>query len=405
MFETLHNLAHQAGHIIRTLWGALHHRNARTRLVTIHLSYPNLIHNLKQFETLSPHIFPVLKANAYGHGLTPIAHMLERAVSEHAIRPLPYIAIDSLYEAEVVRRAGIHTPLLVLGYTEPADIVECTLSHITFMMISRDQIERLVKKISPHREQSITIHLKIDTGMSRHGITTDDIEHVRTLLQTPHLTLTGLATHFMSADDPADPATHAQIKVWEQAYTRFSHPQKPPLWCHISNSAGHGWPQPAHVNASRLGLGLYGVNPDGPDAVASLTLKPVLTMTTRITSTRRIHAGTRIGYNGTFTATHDMTIATLPVGYYEGIDRRLSNAGSVNIHGIDAPIIGRVSMNITTIDISHIPQAVVGDEVIALGDSTTGNQTFGTIAKLAHGAIPYDIMTGLPQHIKRVVEG
>jgi alanine racemase len=233
--------------------------------------------------------------------------------------------------------------------------------------------------------------------MHRQGISpSEQAEAAEIIKKSPALYLEGTCSHFADADNADDTYTQKQISTWNKSVAYFRAEFPTLKYWHISASAGHIYKQ-AEANLTRLGIGLYGlIN------IAGLNLRPVLEMNTMITSIKKIHRGDRVGYGGTFTAPEDMTIATIPVGYYEGVDRRLSNIGFMKLGETECPIVGRVSMNITTIDVSKIPHAKIGDKIIVISRNKNDKNSVENIAKLC-GIISYEIAVYVPSQLRRVV--
>lgn len=360
------------------------YRDSSSSLIMISLSRSALLNNLNEFKKLAPQgqIIPVLKSNAYGHGIHLIAQELEK-------ERLPFFAIDSYFEAENLRNEGIKTPLLIIGYVRPETINSSKLKNISYVITSLESLKSIKSKTR--------VHLKIDTGMKRQGILPEEKETAATLIKNnPLITLEGICSHFADADGPDATFTMKQITEWNKSVDYFKKEFLDLKYWHISQSAGHAYKE-ASANISRLGIGLYGLTD-----FQGLNLKPVLEMKTIITGVKKIKAGDLVGYNGTFTAQHDMTIATIPVGYYEGVDRRLSNKGFVKIGNAFCPIVGRVSMNITTVDVSEIPDVKIGDEVIVMSRNKQDKNSIENMAQEC-GTISYEGTVKIPEQLKRVM--
>jgi alanine racemase len=360
-----------------------------TSLITITLSKSALLNNLNEFKELVPEslIAPTLKSNAYGHGVELIAKELESIGA-------PFFVIDSYFETIVLRNGNIKTPLLVIGYSTTNTILKNNLKDIIFTITSIEALEDL----SRNANHKVHIHLKIDTGMHRQGILTEELDRAFELINSnKNILLEGICSH-LSDSDGIDPSfTHKQIDIWnnivEKTLTHF-----PTLkYYHLSNTYGHQFAKKIKANVYRLGIGLYGLA-----EIPGLDLKPVLEMKTIVSSVKKIKKSETVGYNNTFTADKDMTIATIPVGYYEGLDRRFSNKGYVKINGIFCKIIGRVSMNISTIDVSELDGPKIGDEVIVFSNIPTDKNSIKSIAEAA-GTITYEIVVDIPEKIKRVI--
>jgi alanine racemase len=362
-----------------------------TPLVHVYISAPALLHNLQTYQNIHQGVAcaPVLKSNAYGHGLVPIARILDG-------EKLPFLVVDSLYEARMLRNSGIKTPILIIGFVQPQNILRNRLSKISFIITSLEQLYAVTSSVS----RPLNIHIKIDTGMHRQGLLPEQIPECIRLIQThAHIRLEGVCSHFADAENPDTSFTDLQRKTWEEVVSLFKKAFSEISYIHISGTAGTAHPTTTHENMIRLGLGLYGIN---PSPLADLSLKPALEMKTVLSSVKHIQKGELVGYNGTFSAERDMRVATVPVGYFEGVDRRLSNRGSFKIGSVFCPIVGRVSMNITSIDVSLVPGAKLGDEVTIISNTKSDENSVSNLAQKAE-TIPWEILVHIPQHLKRVV--
>ncbi len=328
-----------------------------------------------------------MKSNAYGHGLAEVAHILDG-------QTLPFLCVDSYFEALILRNEGIGTPLLILGYTPLETLLKNGLEDVAFGIISIEGLRDVAASTS-----EVKIHLKLDTGMHRHGIPLEHIdEAVRLIRGNARITLEGLYSHFADADTPDSAHAGMQIKRWNDAVKRFRSAFPSLRYYHLSASSGISRIQEFEANVLRLGIGLYGINV----SPTPLPLMPALEMMTRITSVRTLSKGESIGYNATFTAPRDMRVASIPAGYFEGVDRRLSNKGSLVVAERPCPIVGRVSMNITSLDVSKLPNARIGEKVIVISDDAAAPNSVEGIAKTC-GTIPYEILVHIPTHLRRTV--
>lgn len=357
-------------------------------LITITISKSALLHNLNEFKKLNPQntIFPVLKSNAYGHGLVEVARIVE---SQSKL-----IIVDSYFEAETLRNNGIRTPLLIMGYVRSESISASSLPNILYTIGSLDSLYSIKSKVK--------IHLKIDTGMNRQGILPDELNSALEFIEkNKNIELEGICSHFADSDGQDPEFTRTQIKTWNNIIKEVRNKFQHILYTHLSNTYGHKFIDEIDTNSSRLGLGLYGLA-----EIAGLELKPALEMKTIISSVKKIKSGDIVGYNGTFKADKDMIIGIIPVGYYEGIDRRLSNRGVVKIKNKFCLITGRVSMNISAIDLSNVENIKPEEEVIVISSKKSDPNSIENIAKSITeigGAIPYEIAVHIPAHLKRVV--
>jgi alanine racemase len=347
-----------------------------TPLILVNIRKDRLLSNIRTYQKIAGvPVSPVLKSNAYGHGLIETARVIEKAALSGKIQPIPFLIIDSYFEATALRARGITTPLLVIGYTPAKTISTNKLRNVTFTITSIDALREL-------SNAKTTIHLKIDTGMYRQGILPEEIREAKEIISKSQISLTGVCSHLASSD------RDDQIEVWEELVNQFPDV----TWRHISATDGHNIGVIGGVTMTRLGIGMY-LGRDG--------LNPALEMTTTVSGIKRVKTGERIGYDGTFTVKDDMIIATIPVGYFEGLDRRLSNKGFVKINDILAPIVGRVSMNISTVDITNIPDVTLGTKVIVISAEPNDKNSIKNIASICD-TITHEILVHIPEHLKRI---
>lgn len=365
--------------------------SASTPLVKVYISASAILHNLHTYQNEYKGVTcaPVLKSNAYGHGLVPIAKILDA-------EDLPFLVVDSLYEARILRNNGITTAILIIGFVQPENILRNRLSKISFTITSLEQLQAVASSVS----RPLNVHIKIDTRMHRQGLLPEQVHECISLMQAhAHIKLEGVCSHFADAENKDTSFTDLQRKTWDDVVSIFKKTFPKIPFIHISGTAGAAHPTTAHENMIRLGLGLYGIN---PSPFTDLALRPALSMQTVVSSVKHIRKGERIGYNGTYRTERNMSIATIPVGYSEGVDRRLSNRGSFKIGSVFCPIVGRVSMNITSIDVSLVPNVKMEDEVIIISNIADDENSVANLALQAE-TIPWEILIHIPQHLKRVV--
>jgi alanine racemase len=240
--------------------------------------------------------------------------------------------------------------------------------------------------------------------MHRQGLLASQLEEVAEIIDiNPSVIIKGICSHLSDADNEDPSFTESQIHSWNSIILDLQSKYSTIEHVHISNTDGHHYIPDAVATLSRLGLGLYGLT-DGAIFTPALDIQPVMSMETIITGIKKLKRDDAVGYGNTFKADRDMTIATIPVGYYEGIDRRLSNIGKILVsREHDAcPILGRVSMNITVIDISHIPDPKIGMPVTVISDEATDPNSIVSMAR-ACKTIPYELVVHVPEQLKRVV--
>jgi len=361
------------------------------RLVEIFINKNRLLNNLHAFQKFKPRwqVAPVLKSNCYGHGLETISKILDQ-------ENLPFFCVDSFFEAVELRHIGIKTNILIFGYTELNNILESKLKNVAFAITSLDQLQQLVNNLKIQKN----IHLKFDTGMHRQGILISEVDDVIKLVkQNKNIFLEGIFSHLADADVENSEPTLKQINVWNNLVDKFLKEFSNLKYYHLAATSGYSYKDLIKANVGRLGRGMYGIR---VHSLNNMPVDPVLKMQSKISSLKEIDKGESVGYNFTFTADKKMKIATIPLGYYEGLDRRLTNKGFVKIKNIYCPIIGRVSMNITSIDVSEIKDIKIGDSVEIISCNSVDKNSIESMAALCSAA-SYEILVHLAPHLRRTV--
>lgn len=379
-------------------------RRVYHNLNRITISSQALRENFAYFSQTNPHaeIAPVLKANAYGHGLVPIGQWIDKNLK------VPFICIDSMHEAYQLRHVGVRTPLLLIGYTFPQNFhTYKALRRISFPVWDQDSLESL-NTFQP----GASIHLKIDTGMNRLGLLENEIPQWLKLLKTyRRIKIDGIYTHLSKADDPKDyQFTSMQVQTFKHVIKQFESAGYSFKWKHISASAAAVPDTRNHIadpdfNLIRLGLGFYGYNP--LTIKKSLPLTPALTLESHLVQIKNLSPGNQVGYGGSYTITKPSTIGIVPLGYADGLDRRLSNKGIVQVETeqnqiLTAPIIGRVCMNMTIIKLPANHNWKVGNRVKIISSHNPHPNSITSQARQLN-TIPYEILTRLNPTIKRVI--
>jgi len=337
-------------------------------------------------------IFPVVKADAYGHGALPICRALGR-------RNLDCICLALLEEGIELRNAGIELPVLILGPLEIYQIGEAVRHRFipsAYRMDIIDEIEKVARSIG----RKVPFHLKLDTGMGRLGLFQEQAEAVAAKIRNlKYGYAEGIFSNFSSADEPHKPATREQMK----SFFRFiavleAHGIRIPTR-HLANSSGIlNFPE-SHLDAVRPGLLIYGLNP--PSSPLRLPVEPVLALKSRIVSLKEYRKNVPIGYGGRFVTKRKSRIAVLPVGYDDGIMRALSPEGEVILKGKRAPIVGAVSMDLITIDVTDIRGVKTGDVATLIGRERAEEISALELARKA-GTIPYEILCRIGRRVPRI---
>ena len=343
---------------------------------------------------LAPAIIAVVKANAYGHGARRVAETLERA---GAIM----LAVADIEEGVELRKSGINAPILIFGALSVSDLDGIFDYNLT-PTISSPAAGEALQAGAAKRGAKLHYHLKIDTGMNRLGFRHDNLRRtLPPLLASPNLVIDAVHTHFGTADEPGHRLFETQRQHFEIACTTIDDLGAGPRLRHAANSAALLRDSRVWFDFVRPGLLLYGVVP--PPLASTIELKPVMSLTSRVVATKGVRVGETVGYGSRFTADRPMTLAVIPAGYADGLDRRLENKGSVLVRGRRAQIVGAVSMDMLTADVTDIDGVRPGDEVVFLGSQGGEPQQTIDAREMAAwiGAIPYEILCRLGSRVER----
>ena len=342
----------------------------------------------------APRIIAVVKANAYGHGSERVALALERAGAT-------MLACADIEEGIVLRRAGVSVPILVFGALSVSDL-DGLFEFALTPTISTPSAARAVQAAAAARKATVGYHLKIDTGMNRLGFRHDNLR--RTLpevIGSPNLALEAVYTHFATADDPDLPLFNDQRVRFEEATRVVAELVGRKVLRHACNSAALLRDSRVWHDIVRPGLLLYGVVP--PPLSSTIPLQPVMSLTSRVVGVKGLRPGEAVGYGSRFRTDAPASIAVVPAGYADGLDLRLEQRGQVLIRGHRAPIVGAVSMDMITVDVTGIDGVQPGDEVVLIGSQ--GNEPWQRIdvreMAAAIGSIPYEIVCRIGARIER----
>ena len=365
---------------------------------TINLNH--LLENVKNIEAniqKDTSIYAIIKADGYGHGAIPIAKELE------AVSCVSGYGVATFEEAMVLIHSNIKKPILILGYTFPYCYDELCIHEIRPTVFRSDMLEEL-SEVAKKQQKEIRIHIKVDTGMSRIGIQTDDdgFLFVKKALATEGIIVEGIFTHFARADETDKSWVTEQINLFHQFISRIEKElhYKVPIK-HCSNSAGIIELNHANMDRVRAGIILYGLWPSLEVAKNKVELKPVLELKSHIVHIKELEKNRQISYGGTYTITGKTRIATIPVGYGDGYPRSLSNKGWVLLNGKRANIIGRICMDQFMIDITNITDVKIGDEVVLIGKSGSQIITMEDLGEVS-GRFNYELACDLGRRIPRV---
>lgn len=366
------------------------------RPTTLEINLDVLEYNLNYFkQKLSKEIelMAVIKANAYGHGVIPIVKHLQ-------ILGVKYFAVAFLDEAIQLRKAGILSSVLVMGHT-PESGIELAIQHsISLTVYTFDVLEQM-NKVGEELNKKVKVHIKVDTGMGRIGLKPDEVNnYYQEIKNYPWIEIEGLYTHFATSDEKDKTFTDQQYQLFQKIISEDKGLEKIPLR-HVSNTAAISDLPNYSQSIARLGIGLYGLLPSQDVSILPEDIKPIMSLKTKVVLVKTINEGQTVSYGATFKAEKQTKVATLPLGYADGLSRRLSNIGQVLIHGTRAPIIGRICMDQTMIDVSKISNVQIGDEVVIIGSQDNECITVDDQAEML-GTINYELVTLFGERIPRI---
>jgi alanine racemase len=376
---------------------------------------------LKSLAAGDAELLAVVKSDAYGHSLALCAPAAVRAGAE-------WLGVTSVEEGVAARSLCPEARVLVMSGCFPgegAEVVAHGLTPVVWEPWHLDELEGAARVVEAG---ALPVHLEVDTGMSRQGVSLDGLAaRLKRFAAGSSLHVEGVLTHLFAADETDGRATEAQLARLDEALAQIFAAGLKPTWLSVGSSAAliHGesgriralaerWGMKAMI---RPGLALYGVVPQfGPRfeqdrfeqeeepkgvSAARARLKPVLSWKTRVVGVRTVPAGAVVGYNGTFVATETMRLALLPVGYADGLDRRLGNCFSLLVRGERAPLVGRISMDLAVLDVTEIDAVEAGDEVVILGAQGTETILASDHAE-ATGTIPWEVFTRIGARVRRI---
>ena len=366
-----------------------------------------LINNFKEFQRIrgkDSDVYPVVKANAYGHGMVLVSRVLSKAGARG-------FCVNELWEAERLRLAGVLGRIIVLGRVPPeyaADAVELDAVPVIYDY----DMARAMGKAADAKGKHARVMLKVETGTHRQGLDPDRVLDLATRIKAlSGVELFGLSTHFADIEDTTDHEfAMAQLTRFLETAAKFrdlgiSHG----LLSAANSAAALLWPE-THLDVIRLGISLYGLWPSKETFATAVQrhreavdLRPVLTWKTRVAQVKTVPKGSYIGYGRTFKTTHDTKIAVIPVGYYDGYDRKGSNLAHVLIRGVRCQVRGRVCMNMFMVDVTDVPGVVPDDDVVLLGRQ--GNEVITAEAMAGwFDTINYEVTTRINENIPRVLK-
>lgn len=342
----------------------------------------------------------VVKANAYGHGLETIAASIADQVD--------WFGVNCIDEALTVTRTGTQKPIAILGHT-PLDRLEQVVRNAYRQALYRLDVARVLSQWAQKLNTVARVHLKIETGTNRQGVALPELkDFLNEVRKLPALEIEGAYTHFANIEDTLDPSfAQSQLQRFRNGLAELERAGVRPKHVHGSATAGALLYPEMNFTLVRVGIGAYGVWPSRETQIAArergrmIALSPVLSWKTRIAQVKQIQAGDYVGYGLTFEAVRPMQVAIVPVGYYDGYDRKLSNTGRALVCGKPVSIVGRVAMNMTMLDVSGTT-AQVDDEVVLLGWQGNAEIRVEEMAEKT-GTIPYEVLARINPLLPRAV--
>ncbi len=366
----------------------------------IEVNLERITHNVLEIKRIIDSevlLMAVVKANAYGHGMNRIARQAVKSGAD-------MLGVARIKEGIELRKAGFDIPVLIFGFTHQSHALQLIEYDLTQTVFSFENAKALSEAANACGKK-IKVHLKVDTGMGRLGFWSAETNKiVNEIISTAGLTaleIEGLYTHFASADGLDKAYSHLQYNFFLDVLNRLRLKGFQPPIRHAANSAAIIDLPETCLDMVRAGIMMYGLYPSDDVKKERVDLKPVMTLKTRVIHVKRVPAGFRVSYGSTYKTAGPTVIATVSIGYGDGLSRLLSSNGHMLLHGHKVPVAGRVCMDMTMLDAGNIPDVSTGDEVVVIGEQGEASITADQIAKAA-GTINYEVVTGLSDNIPRI---
>ena len=367
-------------------------------------------HNVREIRRITEpgaKVMAVVKANGYGHGSIEVSRVALQNGAD-------YLGVARVEEALVLRRAGIDAPILIFGYS-PVDAVDQLIRFDLTQTVYSYEMAKALSGALAGREHRLRVHLKVDTGMGRLGLLADAyrqqtapeeacrqlVQDVASIFRLPGLEIEGIYTHFATADEADKSYAHRQFDLFMDSIESLRREGMEFSLKHAANSAGVLDMPETHLDMVRPGISVYGIYPSGEVNRAGAALKPAMTLKARVINLKKVSAGFKISYGSTWQTRGPATIATVNIGYADGLNRLLSSCGHMLIRGCRAPVVGRVCMDMTMLDVGHIPDVAPGDEVVVFGSQGDGVLSVDEIASQIR-TISYEVVTMISGRVQRV---
>ena len=365
------------------------------------------IHNLKQITDKKSKFMAVVKADAYGHGAVQVAKTAVEAGAD-------WLGLARLNKVAEIRQAGIKVPILVFGYIHPSQAAMINDLDLVATVYDFEMAKALSSK-AILLNRPVKVHLKVDTGMGRVGMVIGRnnksladktarkqvLKEIERIIKLPGIDFNGIYTHFAAADHKDRTYTDLQIELFASLLDDLKKKKIEFEICHAANSAGIIEFPESHFDMVRAGISIYGLYPSSEVDKSKVKLAPAMTLTSIVTSVRKVAKGFYVSYGMTHETQKATRLASVPVGYADGFSRRFSSNGIMLVKGHRAPVVGRICMDQTMIDVGNIPNVKTGDEVVLIGSQ--GNETIGADELAARiNTINYEIVSALTFRVKRI---
>jgi alanine racemase len=341
-------------------------------------------------KTTGTPVMPVVKANAYGHGLEEVAKTVEK-------RGAQWCGVARIEEALLLRKAGVQMNILVLGYTAPQRVPEALVNKISLTVYDPQIIEAYIQQLGP-LTQKLNVQVKVDTGMGRLGIPSEKaIEFILQVKEQSQFHLQGIFTHFACADEPTKPYTQQQLEKFNNILKNLQSQGIRPELIHSANSAAAINFPTARFDIIRCGLAFYGISPSNETHLPE-GIKPALSWKTRLISIKQFPAGHGLSYGYKYFTKKTEKIGVIAAGYGDGLRRQMGN--TVILRGKRVPIVGTVCMDQCIVQIDNVPDAQVGDEVVLIGNQGKDEISATDVAK-EWNTISYEVICGMAARMPR----
>jgi alanine racemase len=367
----------------------------RYRPTWAEINLGSIAHNVNEFRQHVPQptrLMAIVKADGYGHGAVEVARAALAA-------GVDWLGVALVEEGIRLRKAGLAAPIFVLGYLPPQGMAAIFQYHLTPGILDLTTLE-LLEDEARRQRRKLGVHLKVDTGMGRLGISTEaGLALARRIMSSTHLELEGVYTHFAAADEDDKSFTLTQLDKFKSLVETIRK-ERPQVIAHAANSAGAIEVKDSYLDMVRIGISLYGLYPS-ENARKLVDLRPAMSLHTKIAFVKEVPAGTPISYGCTYVTSHSSRIATLPLGYADGYIRLLSGRAHVLIRGQRVPQLGRVCMDYIMVDITDLPDVEAGEPVVLYGCQAGEEISVDEIARLA-GTINYEVTCAVSSRVPRV---